>query len=1178
MFTSISSATPNTTVTSSFTADEACKVDVGASYVVRVNGTAVTTRPINLKANDAIQIDVLAPGSEQHTFVRWTYNDNECFFAVVSGKDTDKPTLNFLTRNNSWYDFPVTAGHVMSMKTSLTSDPTIVAFNGTTSGFQGTELAVLMRPGSNQVFFYREDGAQVYRLDLPSKPLSHAVMWNGNQQRWESNILCADGIIYNYNYSHGVTKSNRTYPNAHCIFSDGASLFVGGDQFLYAMADINNIGRTYTTTEDITYGVSSAGFTQVVTKSGKILQVGPTALTQNYSATKVGQPAVWQGNFAFPIPDEYKVRITKPDGTFVTDLMTGNLLPYSCAADKVKLAVSYADQPTIGVWNKLNASAVPWSFPYNVTSAVPLNGAVFADHYLREFTLTIPSNPPISGVNFNQWFAPQDVDTGSGEFVVTTPAATVPVAAPSNTSLLVNGKANQSTMAGGDKIALMVRSQLGRKSTVARIGNFAFDFKVRGFDTTEKTCTFIDLPNKLIYGQLSYDFTVPAQVSNAPIAISHGNLKLNNKPYNGTAPVSTGDVINITVNMAAGATRFYGVLSIADSQFAYTMNTAGTQIVDTQRYQPYRNLTTVSSVTVADTGIYDFPNYTNGHVSKDGVILTFPTTLTANDVVEITHTQVSNWWLDERRTVLMGPNTNYVVQSISIVSDMPEDIDFGAIHDGIPDFDFTADKPGVISGLGKDYSITIYGTKMQFSVNGGPLTERPMVKNGDSIVVTHNVINLFDDQYVKTTLYDGRTYEFGKITVDPAKGVNWAQNFPFSNSKNVLATQDNGHLLLTTSPTALAVKSASRAPQAPIAKFSTGSVQGGKASVSVWGGSNATAKTPSAKSQWGGSNATAKTPASTSQWGGSNATAKTPSATPSWEKAVPGAKTKTSTLTVLGDRPSYAKTKTSTLTVLDSRPTYLFYDIKESFLQSFGYLVSYLKVSAMWLPMSDAGSIRVQPSYQYQGRVDERRFAGGWNMFGRATYAIGDTYWYHQATLMPGNFPPAFKYDSQEVEFVPLKPILYGYTTWNHEEAIKLEPVFVGLQVTKRYENLPVYDAGKTPRIYQNIPFNDPSAKPFAARNEPMRAQPAAASAEGSTGWHAVDLQWNNIEPVKMGGYGTMVEATAAATDAAGTKFEYTTYQQPEGSFSYVLKRETTLVCEIKKSSMTARAWLMGGG
>jgi len=1179
MFTSISLATPNSTVTSTFTADEPCTVGVGEGYTVRVNGQTTASRSIDLVVNDVIEIDVTAPAPSQTIFVPWTYNTNECYFAVVSAETSNKHTLSIHYKNLYWPDFPVTASHLGTWKNATNS----AALNFSASAYydaQISNLAVVIDPVGETVIFVRaSDGKDVIRLRPAAKPLGYAPLWNGSTGFWQPYVLCDNGRVYKWD----LTSTTQIFitpgvviDGARSLWSDGSTLFVGGDGFVKRLSDVNTIEQTYSVTDRVVGGATVANTTMFVTNTGLLYKISAGVVTQVHSASMMGIPAAFQNCIVVPVPEEYVLKVYDATGTFVKDIETGDNLPMAVSADGNKtLAVAYADSLMAQTLTSLDdPEFATWTFNYKVSFATPVDDALIADHYLREFDITVPPNPMVSGINFPSWVAPINVDTGTGEQIADTDVDGLPVEGAPDSKLLINGETGTKLIPGG-RVQMIMRSSEGRKSTACSLGNYAFDFVVKGVTTTAFS-TFLNIPNKLRASQLVYNLTVPDKVDSAPIALSHGTLKVNGVTYGGSNPVKAGDSLSITINVPDDALTYYSMLSIADSQFALTVNNATNRVMDVQRYQDYSSLNTVSTITLDETGTYDFPNYSDAKVLKGGEELTFPTTLTSGDEVEIHHVRTSSWWIDERDTVIIGPNTNFVVESFSTVDDQPVDVDFGTVHMGIPDFDSVADGAPVIGGLSDGYSIIIYSDDMTFSVNGADPVANPSVKNGDVVVATYTVQNLWEERFVKTTLWDGTVYEFGSLNIDPPLGVNEEQ------SHEIYYEPTRWALYFTNS---------TNLTQASAGQYSTDAVGGSVASEPDIIHSAVQLKTPLPSSELDHFSTQLKTPLPIGQLDHFATQLKTPLPRAGLVHMAEQLKTPLPKALVY-DAPTLTKWKSWVPSRLPNE-TYVTWsrwpglvanralfgewnpesnfgeshitpavDMLENFESSYGHYIVFHTFDGYWEPFKSLSPNQVQIFYVYDSKGTYHKSAMPWRTLGRATYGFCQNTWLNATSQTIVPISQVFEYEFDERKLTDVNPVKYGFLSWNHDEYVTIDPVF-----------------DKAEKIFFGdlVGFNDPSAKPFMGQNVPLPLPARSASVEGSVGWHAADLQWDTNLPLETGGFADANAALAAGTNIAGS-LEVETYKQPEGTFSYVIKRETTLVCEINPSGLIAGAWLIGGG
>jgi len=1179
MFPSISLATPNTTVTSSFTADETCTVGVGDGYVTRVNGQATTSRSIDLVANDTIELDVTAPASSQTIFIPWSYNGNDCQFAVVSAETSTRHSLSIHYKNLYWPDFPVTVSHLGTWKNATTS----AALNFSASAYYTTQtsnLGVVIDPKDETVIFVRaSDGKDVVRLRPAAKPIGYAPLWNGSTGFWQPYILCDNGRVYKYDMT-SITQIFITpgviIDGARSLWSDGSSLFVGGDGFVKRLSDVNTIEATYSVPDRVVGGATVANTTMFITNTGLLYGIIDGTVTQIHSASMMGYPAAFQNCIVVPVPEEYALKVYDATGTFVKDIPTGDDLPMAVSADgNATLAVSYADSLMAQTLTSLDdPEFTTWNFTYKVSFATPVDDALLADHYLREFTITVPPNPMVSGINFPSWVAPINVDTGTGEQIADTDVDGLPVAAASNSQLLINGETG-STLIPGGRVQMIMRSSEGRKSTACSLGNYAFDFVTKGV-TTESFSTYINIPNKLKSSQLVYNLIVPDKVVAAPIALSHGTLKVNGVVYGGSTPVNAGDSLNITLNVPDDALTYYSMLSIADSQFALIVNNATNRVMDIQRYQDYSSLNTVSTITLDETGTYDFPNYSDAKVLKGGEQLTFPTTLMTGDEVEIHHVRTSSWWIDERDTIIIGPNTNFVVESFSTVDDQPVNVDFGTVHMGIPDFDSVADGSPTISGLSDGYSIIIYSEDMTFSVNGAPPVAKASVKNGDVVVATYTVQNLWEERFVKTNLWDGTVYEFGSLNIDPPLGVNEEQ------SHEIYYEPTRWALYFTNQ----SIGTENSGPQ-----YITDGIGGSVGSEPAFDSDATQLKTPLPEPAISRFATQLKTPLPLAKQDHFATQLKTPLPRPSLVHMAEQIKTPLPK-GLVESTPTLSKWN-SWLPAVQANETYLSWprwpgsvtkrasyeewdfvsdfgeshitpavDMLENFESSFGHYIVFHTFDGYWEPFKSISPNQVQIFYVYDAKSTYHKANMPWQMIGKATYGFAHNNWLNATSQTIVPVSQVFEYEFDERKLVQDHPVKYGFLSWNHDEYVTIDPVF-----------------DKAEKIFfgELVGFNDPSAKPFTGQNDPQILPSRAASVESASGWHVADLEWNTNLPLETGGFANADDALAAGTSIAGN-LEVETYKQPEGTFSYVIKRETTLVCEIQPSGLIAGAWLIGGG
>lgn len=1178
MFKSISMATPNSTVTAQFTANEACQVGVPTNSTVRVNNAVTTDNPVSLAVGDKIELDATSGPGNASVFVPWTYNGNTCYFGIASAATSNRPTLKSTSRGKTWDDIGGTT--LFSYKTATTE--TTLGLNGTTSGNQTTELVPVMSPESRGLFFYREDGRQIYEQRFPTKPLAHTYMWDGATGTFVNYTLCADGFIY----INSATKSTTAITGAKTIWSDGANLFVGGTNKMVRLSDYNTIAQTYVTTDTIIYGAAMAGTSMAVSASGKIFKLeSNSTLTEVYSAAAVGEPTVFQNQFVFPICEEFKLRVFNNDGTFSKDVTTGDILPWSAGANAKNdvMVVSGVDTPNVLVYTDLNVNPTTKTFNYRVCYAMPIGGNIIASHYLRATNLAVPPNPPVSGINFPLWKAPINVDTGSGEANVVTEAEILAVASAPNAQLLVNG-VTSNTYLSNQRVQMILRSAEGRRTTAMAIGNFAFDFEVRA-EETEAFATDINVTNQFLASQVVFTFTIPERTISAPIAVSHGTMQLNNAPYNGTTPVSAGDTIKVTINVPTTATKYWSMVSIADAQFALTVASAVTRIADLQRFQDYSSLVTVSTIKVDEDGTYYFPNYTDAKVFKDDVELTFPVDLLKDDELVVHHIMTSSWWLDPRNTIILGPTINYVCQSTTTVDDAPDYIDFGKVHMGIPDFKFPGDLLGTISGLSDGFKVQIYNEYMSFVVNGGAPEERPFVKNGDVVQAIYRVKNLFETMWAKVDLLAGGTYEFGELNIDPALGE-WMPARP-SLDKGGVYQWARFRDELKDPQASVALKQTLGIKPSPV-------VRGLRVQSKIVGATQSTGKwvigsaLPGKKlsGQWipvfqlfPPQPITPKVPTPPAYR--TTALSKGITAAPPVVKAATSAPQKAVAPTRFFNKMTATSPYLNTYTFASM--TYFLEDEPSSIRlvgqvveheASFGYPATYTNFSPTFHHEASVSPRSVMPFYVYQELVSVRSRTPTWERLESRDIRFQDVEWAYTSENLPRWEEIQPKFTTENV--IRSKTIM---STW-----------FSGVIIrTKVFQAQFIRETKIVSKTIQ--PVFVPSARTISKAIQPRftnqsmatksmiadKAKPTSYSGKQTGGVVHGRHNWSYTNPIRAGGLPTAQAAQAEAT-TYNNVLPVTVYQQPEGTFSYVFARDTGLVCDIKGTNMYATKWLIGGG
>ena len=1199
MFSSISVATPNTVATSSFTANANCQIGITEAVAVRVNGQTTSSRTIDLVRNDVIELDVMAGEPYAHKYVQFTFNGNVCYFAVASSSGSTKPTLKSAYRNVMWYDFPPPTSFTMSRMTNggVVSN---LSRTSTTASSIDRELAVLLDPLGLRTYFFGPAGNSTFHsITHASKPLGHAKLFNSASRFWESYILRDDGRIDKMAANLTVTTSTGAFANTRCIFSDGVTLYLGGTSKLVVLDGFNSASRTVSIADNIVHGAAIGSTVMVGTSTGRLLKLNGNSFDQVYISTTIGGITAFNEQFLVAFPENYAIKVYDKDGSFVRNIDTGDRMPMSIGTDGKRFVVTFADSIEVATYTSISAEPTIQEFSERPTYALPIGDTIVANNYLSSYNITIPPNPAVSGLNWPFWNAPVDVDTGSGVYSVNTAGEGLIASAAPNGTLLVDGSATNRVVSNATKVNVYTRSRQGRVRTAIAIGNYAFDFDVEAY-ASDKITTGVEVVNHPLARTAVFNFTVPSKADDVHIALSHGTLEVNGIRYNGRSTVSTGDAIKITIEVPENVLRYYSVLSIADSQFALTIASSLTNIADTKRFVEYGDANIVSTYTVVEDGLYLFPNYTLAKVIRDDAELSFPTMLNVGDVLQVHHNRASQWWLDSRDTILMSPTTNYVIRNTTLVDDQPDYANFGYVHLGVPDFESEPDNEVTISGLSNGYSVQIHSEFMRFSVNGAPWEEKPYVKNGDTVKAFYRVKNLFETMWAKTTLAEtGEPYEWGELNIDPALGeyvptrdtLEEAGSFEwdvfldhieeYQSSVGGLVPQKL-HEVAANTPRSF--QNTTVLYQAPRPDYFQASSPGSISSVGEWQGSFDQRRALL--------NPGAFIPDSFALTNQSK-----PISIPFKQFTTPRAEGKVYVNnTLLKDSRPYRYTPQATSIRL-AKGTTLVYE------PSFGYPATYTRFKPTFHHESSRHQRLVVPFYIYQRTKNDRVAATFWNrvssdllrryhpgfrnfegrvaryrqtpwmqLHQRGTALVTQQYTFFGAAELREKNP---EYSWFEGTVLRLKP---SKSDWSNGAALRLVEI-VGYYSQASFATMKLDPYYFSPSFAQN----DIAPKAVAPASASFANMPRAKEVLFSNGlvqafaFHNAEHNWETFLPVQTGGYETPEAAEVAATTFASS-LPHTVYQQPEGTFSFVLKRKTDLVCQIKGTNIFATKWLIGGG
>lgn len=1161
MFFSVSNAISNTTVRTQFIATESCTVVIPASpnQGVTLNGVTSSDTSFQLIQGDEISLDYLAPPEGEVVLYEWSYNGNTCFFAITSRNNQTNRTIRNSFNDSAWWEF-----------SNPSSDITYqgVNFDGILNySIEVDELADLPLPNGREdivaflepprnriVFFYNVDGQtngllsipnNFHTLDLPSRPRSMARLLNNSNQRYEIYVLCEDGFIYRIDHQFQITQSTVSHPNtAWVIISDDLNLWIAGDQYLVRMSDMDTVSQIIPSSEFITAGAALGPLVMFSAKGGKTLRVSGNQISIGHSGSWKGIPVAANDRIWFPDPTNNRVMGYSSRTASIASFQTiGSIssLPWASGSNGQDLVISYLDETSVGFLPDGSSFAVPRNLSEQTMFIGCSDNWIVGSSYLADLRFTNVNSPQISGPAFGYREATGIADIGSGDFQVSSENEFTPVRIAPNTQAVIDGQIfNESstvintTIPDGSYIGISVRSNLEKKSSVVVIGTQAFDYVVRGVETTSKTSN-IDPGVQIVSPVSSFSFTVPTIVSNAPISVSYGTLQINGQTHNGTSRVNGGDAVVVTLRLRENLPNRSTILSLADAQFALLANGRPEVELSVVDGVAIGSTEVTSQVTITETGTYHIPRYSR-HVSiiRNGFTL-FPSsnpgpiTLIQNDVVSINHVKASQILSDVRRTYIIGPNSNFYVESSSFVDDEPNTVDFGiiALLQGIPDFPALAPNLVTISGLSPLVSVRIFSDdpNISFSVNDGEFETRPEVRNGDTVRAQYIVRNLFESKSVFTERSDGSSFLLGSIGIESPTNtilVQYEQSrSPISQWIRYLLSdfsyQNNAvfnsvlNILPTESPTGLLVSFDQMKSDAPLADFA------GFDQMS--------------------------TPAPLSNSFTSYSILES--------------------LEMLDDFEVYDPSSHSDRTMLDRFESFEDEELLEfqgesshqSLIQLSAYdpIVENLSAYQLnshtreWESLPHEIHRYFLPTFEFTSEVVSKFFSPTWYRLNENQKYLFSPNW--------ENLPPNRPIEEFVIVFTALKD------------------VFSILFVDTLYQ----YNIG--PKLLDITPIST-IGNPIGISEFPIRS----GFTEGQSlkdisiqGHVASDRLWDTTLPLLTGGFVDEITASLAGQFAA-SDFSFETYQQPEGSWSFIVNKESSLVCEARPTTLRAVAWLLGGG
>ena len=1163
MFSSVSNAVPNTPVSTRFTAEESCFITIPANpnNGVTVNGEPTLDTTIQLEPDDEIILNLTSPSEGEVVFYTWAYNGNPSYFAITSRSNQVNRTVRSSRNDLAWWEFPnpspevtyqgVNSDGILTYSIEIDDQVRLPLPEGR------EDILVFLEPSNNRVvFFYNIDGEtdgllsipnNFHTLEMPSKPRSIARLLNNSTLHYDLYVLCEDGFIYRINDQFQITQSTVSHPSAAwVIVSDDLNLWVAGDQYLVRMSDMNTISQTIPTTEFITAGAASGPLVMFSAKGGRAIRVSGSQITPGHVGSWKGIPGVSNDRIWFPDPTNNRVIGYSARTAAVNSFQTiGSVasLPWAVGSNGDDLVISYLDETRVGFLPRGISFASERTLLEDVMFIGCSENWIIGSTYLSDVRFTNVSTPVISGPEFGYREGPQACDVGSGDFQVSSENDQVTLRIAPNTRVVADGQilptsssVSNFTFDDGTFLGVSLLSDESPKSTVVVLATQAFDYVVRGVENNETTS--IINPGVLPVSEISsFVFDIPSMVFNAPIAVGAGTLLVNGSRHDGVTRVSEGDTIEVILRLRTTAPNRSTILSLADSQFALIANGRPEVELALETEVPISSTEVVSNVTITQAGSYHIPFYTqNVSIVRNGNTLfpppsTSPISLNAGDELIINHVKSSAILDDFRRTYIIGPTTNFYVESGSFVDDEPDLVDFGIIPllSGFPRLPALAPNIVTISGLTNGFSTEIFSDdpNVSFSVNGEDFEQRPLVQNGDLVEAQYIVRNLFDVKEVFTERSSGYPFRIGTIGIESpteaiflpyskifAADIQWDifesgssahyQNDPiFSSFETVLFSDSptsmfvNFDQMETDSPTGLFVNFDQMETDSPTGLFVNFDQMETDSPVGDFliRGSEPTVILP--------------------------------------EENFDFFTFSSDTLSkdILED---FVRIHLDRDSSFDNESEFESSIVLNSFEQTQRWIKSHgdLLFEKEWEEQKRENFRYFDPNFLFLGEVIEKTFDPDWQFL---TVDIGDF--------------------AVRVNFEAFKDI-FSILLVEKEYAIEKRAHFL---------------------LFDRESFVPNKSSFSSILMETIFVHDDQLLLSDSNGIIDSEKLWDTNLPLLTGGFPDEPSAFAAGQFNAGS-LDFETYIQPEGSWSFIVNRETPLVCEAQPTSLRAVAWLLGGG
>lgn len=519
MFSSLSACTPNTLVQTEYQAEYSHKLVIDSAVTIKVNGSVVTDRPVDITVGSLVVAEVTTPVNYLgYAFYSYRIDDRDLAFAVVN-RNNYVPTIRTDNIKKKWYNYPNFAP-LISFYSPEPDDPFYLAGFG--RGLIDVDsLHVILDLFNEDVHFYSVYQESICRVTLPAGPIEYRKVVSTTPQGTYSQdllVLCSDFKIYRIKFDRRYYVSDEFRPAAVPFFPlddlpfqedipaagsfmdqarkrflrnlfpvvtaldyNGTEIYLAGKDVVYILTNTFVLLRQIAVPGEEIACLSCFSVGAVLTtKAQRVLYVSATGVVPFFQGVALGTPTAINNFTRVVVPDSNNQRLLvfyNVGGSY-TVWSTPEFIPAYAREFDGRLWVTGHD--SIDALGYLaDDSYTKYRFKRKVTLVSSVGNSLVGIHHIRNTTVL-----DLTGI---QKVVPFDVEprTGPLTHIGTAPVqitmlgqeGVLPVAGPGLT-VWTNGIANEPANTG-DYIGVSYRAVgFGQYRSAFIIGETAFDYDV----------------------------------------------------------------------------------------------------------------------------------------------------------------------------------------------------------------------------------------------------------------------------------------------------------------------------------------------------------------------------------------------------------------------------------------------------------------------------------------------------------------------------------------------------------------------------------------------------------------------------------------------------------------------------------------------------------------------------